>query len=826
MASRAKLSGLLVSAALGSMLCPHGAAVAQDQPAGLPEQQATQDAGGLEDIVVTARKRAESLQDVPVAVSAFTGAQLEQQGTRTVLDIARTVPSLSATTSQNSSGTVQFSLRGQAAGGVILTVDQAVGIYADGGYIPRPYGLAAGFVDIQSVEVLKGPQGTLYGRNTTGGAINIISRGPDFEGIHGYIYGELGNHKNRRVNGAINIPVVADMLTARFAFQDWQREGYGRSRITGQDMGGDRNQQFARGMVRFEPSTSVRIDFKADWTRIRENGLLTTARFYVPSAASNYQAAIELGLDPTLPASLATAQAAIQNIAALGNSDLFTSDTANKLHEDTDTHSFVLNASFDLTDNVQLRSITSYRNLEEDRETELDGTRFHLLENVDAVPSSFPSKFGLPERPWVEDRLWTQELNLSGNLLDGRFNFLVGAFYSNEKGNDRTQNDFRLNQFFAQNAAPLRNFVININEGIDVSNKSSALYTQNDFKITRTLTATAGFRYTWETRGMTSALRRFDPVNNLWRCGHPALAGRITADPTECYVKLPENKSSGTSYMASLNWKPSEDSLLYARTAKGFRGGGFQLLIPTAPNFGAEVAKDIEVGAKAEFFDRRLRANLAVYRTKYTNKQETQIVAVPIQGTATITTNAASATIKGFEAELVARPVDILTLRGTVSHLHGRYDDYSGALRYTGGAFGDAAGERFAVPRWQYSLQARMDLPVADDLLGLQVDWSFIAGAKPTARNVDPALPAALTNDFVGDLYGRGGRASLGLLNLRADYEVRRLGVTVSAFASNVLNKKYQVAAIPQTNVGGVATGVTGEPRMIGFGIRKSFGAE
>lgn len=815
----------LLSSALLSTATITAPAIAQNPPA---SHEAGPPAGirELGDIVVTARRREEGLQDVPVAVSAFSGTQLEQQGVRSALDIARSVPSLGSAPTQNSSTAVTFVLRGQSASDIILTVDQAVGIYADGAYIPRPYGLQAGFVDMQSVEVLKGPQGTLYGRNTTGGAINLISRGPDFDGLHGYAYGEVGNHDNLRINGAVNIPLVDNVLAARIAYQHWTRDGIGRSRITGQDLGFDRNQQYLRGRIRFEPSDAVRIDFKADWTRIRENGQMTTARFYVPQAGTNIQGAIELGLDPANPADLATVEALIQNIVALGNADFTTSDTANILREDVNSHSFTLDASFDLADNIALRSVTSYRYLDKDTANELDGIRFHVLENVMAVPSSYPSNFPLPTRPMVKDRLWTQEINLTGDLFHDRLNFLVGVFYSNERGNDATQNDFRLNQFQLQTPPPLGNFVINFNEGVGITNKSKAIYTQNDFRLADSVTLTAGYRYTWETRGMTSALRRFDPVNNLWRCGFASLNGLITGDPRQCHVPLPRDKSKGDSYLLSANWKPTADSLLYIKTAKGFRGGGFQVRVPTAPNFQPETARDVEIGAKADFFDHRLRANIAAYRTKYKNKQESQIVSVPIVGNATIITNAASATIKGVEAELFARPIAYLGLRGTVSYLHGRYDSFLGALSYTGAPWGDASGERFAMPDWQYSLQARLDLPVADSMLGVQADWSWTAGARPSARQIDPTLPDSLTDSFVGDLYGRGGRASLGLLNLRTDLELGDTGVTISVFATNLLDKRYQIAAIPQRNTGGIAAGITGETRMIGLGLRKSFGAE
>ncbi|MDB5447862.1 MAG: TonB-dependent receptor, partial [Phenylobacterium sp.] len=792
---------------------------------GIAASAVAQETAQLEEVVVTARKRQESIQDVPVAVSAFSGRQLEQRGVRIVSDLARTVPSLKVNNqSQGSAQAVTFALRGQSASDIISTIDQAIGIYVDGAYIPRPYGLQAGVVDLQSVEVLTGPQGTLYGRNTTGGAINIISRGADYAGVHGYVYGELGDYKDKRLTAAVNVPIIADTLTVRGAYQIWKREGYGSSRITGQDLA-KRNQQFFRGSVRWDPTPRARIELKGDWTRIRENGLLTTARSYQPQAATNYQAAVELGLDPTVPANLITAQNVIQQVVAQGNKDIFTSDSEIISREDLNSYSFVLTGSFDLTDHVQLKSISSYRHLDDTHDMDLDATRFHLLELVTFVPNTLPGSFPLPTRPMVSNRIWTQEFNLAGTTWDNRLKFLFGAFYSDELGSDATQNDFRANvNLLTAVPATLRPFTINFNEGIDIGNISYALYTQNDYQITSKLSVTGGLRYTWEERSMLSALRRFDPVSNLYRCGYPGLNGLITTDPNVCSVRLPNDKESGASYLASINYKPTVDSLVYLRTARGFRGGGYQLRAPTAPNFAPEFATDWELGAKADFFQHRLRTNVAFYKTDYKNKQESSIVPVPIQGNATIITNAANAKIKGFEAEITARPIEALTLQASTSYIHGKYQTYLGALSYTGAPFGDASGETFAYPPWQYSLSGRYVLPVGPGDVGLEADWSWTSGARPSARLLDPSVPASVVDSLVSN--GPGGRASLGLLNLRADYDLRSAGLTFSVFVSNATDRHYQVPGIAGPNVGGVTQGITQEPRMWGVGVRKSFGAE
>src|SRR5690606_20872461 len=136
------------------------------------------------------------------------------------------------------------------------------------------------------------------------------------------------------------------------------------------------------------------------------------------------------------PASLATAQAAIQNSVALGNRDFYTSDSQWPVHDDFDGYSLVLTGTFDMSDHVQLKSITSYRSFEVSKATELDGTRFHILENVSEVPRTVPANFQLPDRPNVKDRIWTQEFNVSGDLFQSRLSYLVGVFYSDELGHD------------------------------------------------------------------------------------------------------------------------------------------------------------------------------------------------------------------------------------------------------------------------------------------------------------------------------------------------------------------------------------------------------
>jgi iron complex outermembrane receptor protein len=715
------------------------------------------------------------------------------------------------------------------ASDVLLTVEPAVGVYVDGFNVPHPYGLSAGLFDIERVEVLKGPQGTLYGRNTTGGAVNIISKGADYSGLHGFLFGEAGNHRNLRFNGAVNVPIVEDKVAVRLAAQVWDRKGYGTSRITGRDLGGDKGQIFVRGSLRADPTDTFRIELKGEWTRMREHGFLMAPLWNTGQAATSFQAAFELGLDPFSAAARTQARAFLDNIAAMGRDDPFTADTAllatNKVDRKLISGSF----TWDMSENTQLKSITGYSKVVSNPLNDLDATRFHILEI--GILSPGPQTF--PQFDRNVGKFFSQEFNLSGSAFDDRITWLVGAYYSREKGADATTNNFRIDQTRLASAATLlppgSPFTINFNQGIDIKNSSWSLFTQEDFKILETLTATLGWRYTEETHGVNQVSRRFAPSTGQYLCSFVNAPGTntplITTNPiTDCSTKR-EATFTGNSWLASLNWQLTPQTLVYLKTAQGFRGGGWNLRVITAPAFSPEKARDIEIGLKSDFFDGRLRTNLAAYKTDYSNKQESIIIPVGLTPQ-TVVQNAASATIKGLEAEITARPVEGLTLRSTVSHLKGKYDSFPGALNLFGARV-DGTGEKFANPRWQYSLSARYEHEIGPGVAGIQADWSHQSGAKPPPRLQDPNLPALITERLVAGTNNFAVATNdLGLLNLRIDYRMPDQGLTFAVFANNALDKTVLYYTLNQSALGGVQGAIVGEPRMWGVQVRKTFGSE
>ncbi|MEZ5707971.1 MAG: TonB-dependent receptor [Blastomonas sp.] len=770
-----------------------------------PAQSLAQDEedGARDDnvIVVTARKREESLQTVPVAITALSADALEDKGVRSPSDLGLFVPSLQILSAPGTPSSVRFSIRGQSSPGVLLTVDQSVGLYVDGVYIARPHGINAGFVDLERVEVLKGPQGTLYGRNTTGGAINIVSKGADYDGVHGYAMLEVGNHDDLKFGGAVNIPLAQDKAAVRVAYQRWTRDGFGRSSLTGLDLGQDRDQHFVRGTLQLNPTENLDIQIKAEYTALRQNGDLHVLRWWRPGGGGFQRAVAQFG-------DAAVATAYLDGLVAMGNRDLYTNDSQTFTRDNVDAVTLGGTLAWDISDSLQFRSVTGYRWYKLDNILDLDGTSLTAGEVGTGIGgiefANYP--FAKPIDQRVD--FFSQEFNLSGQAIDDRLDWLIGAYFSDERGTDN-QNTARGNT--TAPALPPASYVGFFAD--KVVNSSWSIYSQNDFKVTDNFSLTLGARYTEEHRELLTKNRIYLPSANGYRCfptGFP-VAGTVPS-PDDCAV-FQEADFDGFSWLASANFQVTDDTLLYVRAAKGFRGGGLQLRSPNTPPVKPEIAKDIELGVKTSQWDGRFQANLAAYRTKYSNKQESTVFPGPPPFT--IQTNAASAIIKGFEAEVNVNPAPGLWLGGTLTYLDGKYDSYQNAPNSSGASL-DASGERFSNPRWSYSLTGRYTVAAGPGDLSVQADWAWHGKNYISPRLADPLVPFALQQSLAD---------SVGLLNARIDYELPEYGVTASLFATNLLDKEYQVSSISQAS-SGLQTGITQEPRMWGFQLRKTFGGE
>ncbi|MET0372112.1 MAG: TonB-dependent receptor [Sphingobium sp.] len=785
----------------------------------------------LEEIVVTARKREEVLQKVPVAITAFSGDQMTHQGIQTAADLGKSVASLRSLTHPAQASVVSFTLRGQSAGDVLQTIDQSVGLYVDGVYIARPYGLNAGFFDLARVEVVKGPQGTLYGRNTTGGAINFISKGADYRGLHGFVAAEAGNFDDLKLGAAVNLPVIEDRLALRIAYQRWQRDGFGRSATTGQDIGQQRNQHFLRASVLADPAPGLNIVLKGEYYRSRENGNFYTPRYIIPTGNAVTEAMAELGLPRD------QALAVLQDYALRGTRDIYTTFYEAPQHDDIEAVTLGGTITLDVSDAVRIKSITGYRWFRNDQSFDVDATPFRVVEvgvgrfpdvpAIRAAPGQPLAAYQSDVGPRNEPRFFSQEFNLSGSLFADRLNWLVGYYYSHEKGNQTEQSQ----------SFPAILTTMAITDGSNIVNDSWSIFSQNDFKIMDRLTVTLGGRYTKESKVLDSRSRTLSQVTGMIACS-TGVAGTYPASNPDACLTHQSAKFSGWSWLASLNWQATDDLLVYLKSARGFRGGTFQVRFPTLAPAGPETATDIEAGLKGDFFDGRLRTNIAAFVTDYKNKQEAITVLSPTGAAASIIQNAASARLKGVEAEVTFRPMTGLTIGGTLTYFEGRYRSFKSALPIQGCPTAtptcgtDASGERLGNPPWSYSISARYETDLGGGTLGFGADWSYTSAARPSARLTDPNIPLSVLETLISACTGgssgsncSNGRADLGLLNGRIDYRLPDDRTTIAIFATNLLNKAYQFAGTAAPSIGGVQVGVTGEPRMWGLQLRHDFGA-
>ncbi len=683
-----------------------------------------------ETIVVTARKVQENLQDVPVSVTAFTGETFEEAGLTEFADISQLTPNFDVRP-RGATGALfaNLTIRGQTSGFLTLNADQAVGININGAPITRGTSLFSNLFDIERIEVLKGPQGTLYGKNTTGGAVNVVTRGPELDEISGYGQFTYGSFDRTDAQLVANVPLVEDKFGIRLGAALTHRDGFGIGVGTGRELADD-NEIFLRGSLLFEPSDTFSIRINADYHDVDES----TSIFRSLRSAS-----LDLGFF-ILPIAVETTD---PNFYA-GNDFRAEAPFAR-----SDEFNINATATLDLG-GATLESITSYR-------------QQNSLTLVQSAPSTSVTL-------GQDSDLFAQELRLSGAALDDRLTWQVGGFYSTESGED------------IDNVGGFQTTA--------AENEGWSLFTQNSFAMTDQLKLTLGLRYTNEDR----EVRDISPV----------VSGLL------------QNNASfdAFSWLASLDFKPTDETLLYASISRGFRSGAIDqdnLATIVDPEF----VLNYEAGFKADLFDNNVRFNTSVFYSDYTDIQRTAFDPDSIGMTGVPTTvlrNAAEATIWGFEAELQVTPVDGLSLGATVGYTNAEFDefiDFDAA-----GNLLDRTDEPLGGPEWQFSLNGRYEYYVSDTAkLGIQANYFWIGEDVLAA----PAVVAALDP-------GEGSIASIGLLNGQIDLDLEKWGgLKVAVFGTNILDKEYFVGGIALDLFGGISNRLVGEPRQWGIRVTKDF---
>lgn len=765
---------ILMSTAATAALLIAGPAAAQTTAGGQAADTADL---GLAEIVVTARKRAENVQDVPVAVTALSAETLAELEVNDIRDVARVTPGLVTTQSTVDRNGISVSIRGQAN---VITPDGSVGTYLDGVNIPFPFGVSPTLIDLEQVEVLRGSQGTLYGRNTTGGAVKFTTRAPSLDKVGGFVTLKAGRFDRIDVSAAIDLPIVEDRLGIRLLGNHAEQSGTGRDGL-GTDVNDD-NTDYYRGRLTWKPGPSFQADLTVDYTNLRDHGRaarITSTNGFPPgpglgfAQATLFEIAAESGLitfDPEDPANeplvidaLASAQAILDgytNSAGPGTGFYDSASTFPQLNK-LEMVSVALNLVYDISDQWQIKSTSGYRKLDRLSFADFDATPFSILES----------------EQFIKDEFYSQELQLT--YSGDRLNVVAGLYGSKEDGQDGSSS-----VAFPVLAGPDPFF-----QNILYKNSSWSIYGQGDYRLTDRLTITLGGRWTEETKE-----GRFIP----------AAPGADSLKKTY----------SGFSYLAGLDFKISDDLLVYGKLGRGFRGGGINSPDDTGAitDYRPETTREFEVGFKSELWDRRVRLNAAAYHTKYSDIQRVvlnssadcdpdPLVTAPC--TFQTTQNAAKATIQGVELEIAAQLAPGLSFGGSLGYIDAKYDVFTDAS-------GDRSGEPFPTPEFTYSLNARYAHPLTFGQVVARLDYNWVDDQvyRPQA-NFDPGVT----------------QKAYGILNGRLSLEFDDLNAEVAIFGRNLTGKKYLASVLNlDDDTFGYNLGFQGERRTFGIEFTKRFG--
>ena len=783
-------------AALGAFAALPGAVWAADS-APTAGDSATSDSASGNDIVVTARRRAESQQDVPIAVTAISGEALQRSSIRDMFDLQRVVPSLQVSAGYRKEAPI-FQIRGQRTNDQRATQDGPVAVYFNDVVVTPWYGQNLSFYDLSSVQVLKGPQGTLFGRNTTGGAVLAAPVKPG-DTIEGYTTASYGRFNRRAIEGAVTLP-VSDLLSIRVSGKITRQGAMGHvlaGPIAGYGLGTEKSDNVRVSAV-LRPTSDIEnyTVFYYDKFYSHRNPVQTIA---LVGSALLYNGAA--------PRFLPDAVSDVANLKKAGRFDSYQIDPSYvrlRAIGVNNTTTFTLGES-SLGD-ITLKNILGYRDVKVQAENELDGTRARILESTANV--------GLKQ--------YTEEFQVLGSSSAAEW--ALGFNFYQLKGYD----DSLTTALEGLNpAAPGTT-------SFDVNNKSYSVYAQSTFHLGALLNTeslekfslTLGFRESWDER-----FARFRPYSNFGlpnqSCSLPA---SLMDTPGICAHAVSASFSAPT-YVATLDYKPAPGILLYATQRRGYRSGGFNSGASSAAAqfvpFKPELVDDTEVGIKADTHPAGtfLRTNLAVYRSRYKDIQRNSSVLTSTGQVTSTITNAASASITGLEFEALFRPIPNLELSGFWNHVAAHYNDYDTRVFNSSGALvggKDFTENKFSwVPRNTISGTVRYSIPLGENVgdLALQGNYvwqSSIWSDERVQPFAVPAYPVSMTAPTFVPSYG--------LANFRVELSnIAGKNLTAAAYLKNAFDKKYAVGAIAIIDSLGIQPVLWGDPRTWGMELTYRF---
>lgn len=780
-------------------------------------------ADAIEEVIVTARRREEAVQDVPIPITALNQEQLISRNITEIKDIEKMSPNTSIQYSAVNGSAAEVFIRGIGQTNWSSTQDPKIGIYVDGVYLSRPQGGLLDLMDVARVEVLRGPQGTLFGRNTTAGLIQIISNKPSFENEAEIRLG-VGNEGHQNYGLMVN-RVLTDNIASRFAIYAKETDGFITNSLSGMDRGNEDSLSYRGSLLGTFDDFTARFTY--DHFEADERAPLGTCRFTGP----------ENGMT-------AGGLSAIANMFGIYD-DLRTNcmtttrdvsiDTTNDENTTSDVDSYTLEVDYELAW-AELTSITSYREIDN-----FNGSWGWVMGNGPGA------NFLEILNNQSENKIFSQELRLSGS--NDQIDWVVGAyifeeeseesldvplfrdvaapaasewpfFYfpsgaANPDGSAQTLGDIALaTQLFGSRS-----------QAYEVTNKNRAFFAEVTYALTDRLDVTAGARYTKDDREFlriqTLYGGAFDPA---YLCpGMPTseiAPGVFVSASDRCYQEVSYSK---TTPRVILSYDLTEDVMLYASYSVGYSSGGFNQDVRMRP-FLPEVSDNIELGVKSDLFDNRLRLNATIFHNSYENQQVTVGRIVNGQPTADLI-NAKEATLTGIEFDLIARLTDSLSLSMSGGYLEGDYDQFtiddnvtdpltleeSIVVRDLSGVeFGNNGSEK----SFDISLLHQLPMGSRGDITS-SLGYSFKDDAYYTLMNTPSSF-----------------EPSYWLLDGRVTWNLANGSTRISLWGTNLTDEEYVDTMLDQSGdiaVGGIdpSLGMTavywGSPRRIGLDITHAF---
>lgn len=798
----------------------------------------------LGEVIVTARRREESQQTVPVALSVVGGERLDATGTVNTQSLAQLVPSLYFN-SANPRNTA-YTIRGLGSNTLSVSaandgIEPGVGFYVDGVYHGRPATAAFDFTDIERVEVLRGPQGTLFGKNTTGGAINVISRPPTFEPeINAEV--SLGEHQFVQAKTSVSGPIM-DQLAGRLSAQVTRRDGFITNVTTGRKLNDQKNIAL-RAQLLFEPNADLTFRLIADLSDFDADCCTQT---YLRVGASLRGGARQFaGLAAGLPAhGLPAYTPASTNVYDR------LSDIDAPLHVETQDGGVSLQADWNLGP-ATVTSITAWRYWDWDVANDRDyiGVPIQLVQRI-------PSR---------QDQ-YSQELRIASNG-DGPLDYVAGLYLFTQTIDGKPTSVYGPASAYwliSTTTFAAADRPDNLTDGYGqygashFTMKSYAVFGEANYHLTPHLTATLGLRYTYEdkegdysttVRGGVPFSTLPDPVSCTMLNG-ATLNGRDNAKLSlfrpQCYSV--EDSGGSLSGRANLAWQFADSAMAYLSYAHGYKAGGLNMsglqltggtgaganqpALDTAV-IGDEKNSTIEFGVKSALLDGRVTANLALYRTVVKDFQANIATPVTANNAAPLRTfpaNIPEVRVQGVEADVAARLFDGFTLRASVAYSDGEYTDYPAGpcpLEWqnpnaTGGCQPLNPPASLAIqtsnPRGNPAIPGAYvitGLPLAGlskwaGTLGF--DYSVRAGAGDVILRGDWSYRSSYNADTTNSQYTRID--GYGVVNTSLGYRFDT-GWEVDLFARNLFDEGYVTALTIQTGNSGLILGQAGDPRLIG----------